>query len=149
MTLRALTLRQPWAWAVAHAGKRIENRTWRPPASLVGSWFLIHAGKALDSAAVASLAERGIVVPSDVERGAFVAVARCGGWVTQSSDPWFLGPFGWVLTEVIPLPEPIPCRGRQGVWFPPPEVAYTVGRMIHVTQQKAPYPDAPNQEGQA
>ena len=25
--MRALTLRQPWSWAVAHAGKRVENRT--------------------------------------------------------------------------------------------------------------------------
>ncbi len=29
--VRALTLRAPWAWAVLHAGKRVENRSrpWR------------------------------------------------------------------------------------------------------------------------
>lgn len=25
----ALSIRQPWAWAILHAGKRIENRDWR------------------------------------------------------------------------------------------------------------------------
>lgn len=26
--LRALTVRQPWAWAIVHGGKPVENRTW-------------------------------------------------------------------------------------------------------------------------
>lgn len=25
----ALSVRQPWAWAIIHAGKDIENRTWQ------------------------------------------------------------------------------------------------------------------------
>jgi hypothetical protein len=25
--------------------------------------------------------------------------------------------FGWVLSDVIALPEPTPCRGMQGVWW--------------------------------
>lgn len=28
---RALTVRQPWTWAICHAGKDIENRTWPIP----------------------------------------------------------------------------------------------------------------------
>jgi len=36
---RALTLRQPWAWAVAYADKRVENRTWPvPPKYLNRVW---------------------------------------------------------------------------------------------------------------
>ena len=27
--MKALSIRQPWAWAILHAGKRIENRDWR------------------------------------------------------------------------------------------------------------------------
>ena len=27
--VRALTIRQPWAWAVARGGKDVENRSWR------------------------------------------------------------------------------------------------------------------------
>jgi hypothetical protein len=39
-TVRTLSLRQPWAWAVIHAGKRVENRKWN---SLKRGPFLLHA----------------------------------------------------------------------------------------------------------
>jgi hypothetical protein len=26
--MKAITVRQPWAWAIINAGKDIENRTW-------------------------------------------------------------------------------------------------------------------------
>lgn len=29
---------------------------------------------------------------------------------------WFFGPIGYVLRDVIALPEPVPCRGWQGFW---------------------------------
>lgn len=51
-SVKALTLWAPWAWAVMHLGKRIENRAdkgmWRGGGAkrLVGSWLLIHAGAA-------------------------------------------------------------------------------------------------------
>lgn len=38
----ALSIRQPWAWAILHAGKRIENREWRGGCSYRGP-VLIHA----------------------------------------------------------------------------------------------------------
>jgi hypothetical protein len=28
LTVKAITIRQPWVWAILHAGKRIENRAW-------------------------------------------------------------------------------------------------------------------------
>jgi hypothetical protein len=28
--MRAITLKQPWAYAVCHLGKRVENRAWKP-----------------------------------------------------------------------------------------------------------------------
>ena len=40
--LRALTLRQPWGWAIAHGGKDVENRSWQPPCTL--DLLAIHAG---------------------------------------------------------------------------------------------------------
>ena len=40
--MHALTLRHPWVWAVAHLGKRIENRTWEPPEDLIGKHIAIH-----------------------------------------------------------------------------------------------------------
>ena len=42
--LPALTLWPEWAFAIAHLGKRVENRVWEPPRWLVGKWLAIHAG---------------------------------------------------------------------------------------------------------
>lgn len=42
--MKALSIRQPWAWAILHAGKRIENREWKHPPSYRGP-LLIHASK--------------------------------------------------------------------------------------------------------
>lgn len=40
--MKALSLRQPWAWAVLHAGKRVENRRW---STRFRGEILIHAAK--------------------------------------------------------------------------------------------------------
>jgi hypothetical protein len=32
------------------------------------------------------------------------------------NDPWYFGPFGWVLDEVQALAEPVPHAGAQGLW---------------------------------
>ena len=41
--MKAITVMQPWAWAIFHAGKSIENRTWRTIALTV-----VGFGEALD-----------------------------------------------------------------------------------------------------
>lgn len=41
--MKALSIRQPWAWAILHAGKRIENRDWR--SCHYRGQLLIHAAK--------------------------------------------------------------------------------------------------------
>lgn len=46
--LRGLTLRQPWNWAILHAGKPVENRPMRAPRMLAGKWFALHAGAVYD-----------------------------------------------------------------------------------------------------
>lgn len=40
----AITLWPEWAYAVAHLGKNIENRTWEPPDGLLGQMIAIHGG---------------------------------------------------------------------------------------------------------
>ncbi|GAA3730332.1 hypothetical protein GCM10022239_03660 [Leifsonia bigeumensis] len=45
--MRILTVRQPWAWAIIHGGKNVENR----PQNLAGDYrgpIAIHAGKEWD-----------------------------------------------------------------------------------------------------
>lgn len=55
MTLRALTIWQPWAWAItipAPWGKDVENRAWPPPESAIGEPLAIHAGQKVDRDAI-------------------------------------------------------------------------------------------------
>jgi ASCH domain len=40
-----LTVRQPWAWAIIHGGKDVENRSWR---TKYRGPLLIHAGSAFE-----------------------------------------------------------------------------------------------------
>lgn len=40
--MKALSIRQPWAWAIVNAGKRVENRTWE---TRYRGPILIHAAK--------------------------------------------------------------------------------------------------------
>lgn len=120
--MKALTIWQPWANAIAHHGKRIENRTWPPPKSIIGERIAIHAGKKVDKDAVTMLG----VEP--VPTGAIIATAVVLGWTnglpeSHSQHRWFCGPCGWVLDQIRPLANPEPCRGAQGLWDVPPEVA--------------------------
>jgi len=125
--MKALTLWQPWAWAIAHAGKRIENRTWEPPPDVVGQTIAIHASKKLDAHGLDALADilagTTIAVPeaTDLAHGAVVAIARVTGFVDRSTSRWFSGPIGWELADVEAV-DPIPCRGAQGLWVLPPDV---------------------------
>lgn len=123
--IRGLTLIRPWAWAIACAGKDVENRTWEPPRAMVGGWLAIHAGKKWDQDAADSIANTfGVEVPGETEQpsGVIIAVARLAAVVRDSESPWFGGPVGWTLDQVVQLPTPVACRGAQGLWMLPESV---------------------------
>src|SRR6266705_2697241 len=44
--MKALSVRQPWAWAIIHARKDIENRTWK---THFRGQVAIHSSRKLDS----------------------------------------------------------------------------------------------------
>jgi hypothetical protein len=133
--MRALTIWQPWASAIVAGPKWLENRTWKPPAWIAGKRIAIHAGKVLDREAsedlrLGNILSPGMLWPHDpaaLPRGAIIGTARVTGYVTDSTDPWFVGPVGWVLADVEPC-EPVPCRGAQGIWVVPAEVLAQMGR---------------------
>ena len=127
--MKALTLWQPWAWAICHAGKRIENRTWPPPNEIFGKQIAIHAGNRVDDAAVLQLAKMFPELwPGKVglTHGAIVAVVTVTGFTRSSTDRWFSGPVGWQLADVIVLKQPIACRGFQKLWDLPAQVLHEV-----------------------
>lgn len=130
--LLALTVPVPWTWAILRGGKRVENRRWAPAESLRGSWIALHAGKTWDPEGALFIDHLVADRPIGHEhvRRAIVGVVRIDGWVTRAEEleeaqrPWFLGPIGWVLGEVVELPEPITAvRGRQKLWRVPDDIA--------------------------
>jgi hypothetical protein len=121
--LRALSIRQPWAWAVAAGLKRVENRSWR--VSYRGP-LAIHAARVVETQAYArceSLA--GQPVPSHLATGAVIAMAHLVDIVMRSDDPWFEGPWGWLLDDVVPLC-PVQCVGSNNLFALPDDIEQAV-----------------------
>ena len=110
----ALSIQQPWADAILHRGKDVENRTWAAPRHMIGKRFYIHAGKRIDRDAAQVL---GMVTPRD-RLGAILGEARLRRCVRVWDSEWFCGPYGFVLEDVVAYDEPIPCRGRLGFFRP-------------------------------
>lgn len=134
--MKALSIRQPWAWLILHAGKDIENRDWssRYPTYLKaccmardGERILIHAAKGMTRAEYEYALDAthwvsqitplpaGLVMPlfGDLPRGGIVGSARIARVVNRHESPWFFGPIGLVLTDV--RSEPFrPCQGALG-----------------------------------
>ena len=120
----ALSIRQPWAWAIIHAGKNIENRTW---ATSFRGPVCIHAGKGMTKGEFSEFVELAramnrsgnwpnnawVPFPNELPRGGIVGVAEITGCVNRSGSPWFFGPWGFTLTNVRPV-DFIPCKGALG-----------------------------------
>lgn len=140
---------------VAIGPKRIENRTQLPPRNLVGDWLAIHAGLGYDEVEWPA----GLPVPDESEcPTGIVGVVRVLGaldrrWgrtgrrravvmhdeddlelrlrllALDREDWWWTGPVGWLLDDAIAI-EPVACRGAQGVWPVPKEIAAEVRRRV-------------------
>lgn len=113
----ALSIRQPWAYFILRCGKDVENRDWftrfRGP-------VLIHAAKTMTRAdyeyAVDFAKSIGVAdIPSmqQLERGGIIGAADINDCVIESDSPWFFGKYGFILSNIRPLPF-MPCKGQLG-----------------------------------
>lgn len=115
--MKALTVRQPWAGAIAHQTKRVENRTWKLPAKYEGARILIHAGARPDRDAQVYGDHLDVY-------SAIVAVATITGCHYDNGNQvccsyWAQpGLYHWTLADVVALPEPVPAKGALGFWTP-------------------------------
>lgn len=119
LPVKALSIMQPWAWLIVNRHKAIENRDW--PTRYRGP-VAIHAGKRIDESCDASLSmgrhpvtDRIVEIetPANWATGGIVGVADVVDCVTRSDSPWFVGRYGFVLTNQRPVPF-IPVRGALG-----------------------------------
>ncbi|MGV2914683.1 hypothetical protein [Streptomyces alfalfae] len=128
--MRALTVKQPWAAAIAHGPKRIENRARPIPPAHRGTTILIHAGLAEDKNAL----------PADMIRawprhwGTVIAVATLVDCHQDNGccRPWgFPDTWHWELDDVQALPyPPRPVRGQLGLWTVDDDTLAAVQRQI-------------------
>lgn len=122
--IRALTIRQPWAYAILHLGKDIENRSWR---THYRGPLLIHAAARAERNPRELLSECVKSPPSeqvlrDLPTGSIIGIVDLVDCVRNSKSRWaFRGSWHWVLKVPRPF-ECIECPGRLGLWTPPPEV---------------------------
>lgn len=130
----ALSIRQPWASLILKAGKDIENRQW--PTKFRGR-ILIHASKGMtrdehedaivfavaaikadprntEATRRTTLRDLGFAF-DDLPRGGIVGSVEIVGCVTDSTSPWFVGRYGFVLRDPQPLPF-TPWRGQLGLF---------------------------------
>lgn len=140
--MRALTVRQPFASAIAVGGKRVENR---PARVRLRGTFAVHAGLSPDwtapdlawLAAGQDPAGRGTGAEFTLPLGSVVAVAEltgchwggsrcCGEWDIPSC--WH-----WELSDVRPLAVPVACLGSRGWWTLPDEVESAVRAQLGET----------------
>ena len=118
--MKALSIRQPWAWLIINAGKDIENREWQ--STFTGPCF-IHAAKAMTRADYDAcqlflagnpdLEHIVLPLPGELERGGIVGRVYIAGCATESDSPWYCGPFGYELESPVAT-EFTPWKGRLG-----------------------------------
>lgn len=121
LPIDALSVRQPWAWAIIHAGKDIENRSWQAVNHGLAKRgrVAIHASKGLTREEYAEAFEFmhaiGVTCPppATLERGGIIGSVEVVDVVTQSDSRWFFGPRGLVLRDPQPC-EFIPAIGALG-----------------------------------
>ena len=129
--MKALSIRQPWAWLIATGQKDVENRSWKT--SFRGRIY-IHAGKTMDvNVPGSSLTEDWILERLDVYRRAEYQVAKrergaiigevdivdcrffCGDMSPRLFSKWHeVGYYGFYLANPVLYDTPIPCKGQLG-----------------------------------
>lgn len=113
--MKAISIKQPWAYAILHCGKDIENREWY---TKYRGEFLIHASKKFDMEGYNFIKnELNVNLPSEWKefpRGCIVGKVFIIDCVKNYDSKWFFGPFGFVLMNPIALEYPKEWKGQLG-----------------------------------
>jgi len=145
MKIHAITVYQPWATLIAIGAKTIETRSWAidiqrwaiETSGRMGP-LAIHAAKAIykehplwfsNKFCMDALLSAGYYDMRTLPRGSVISFAYLQDCVritpeftAQLSEQelsfgdFAQGRWAWILKDVRRLPEPIPARGRQGIW---------------------------------
>lgn len=127
--MKALSIRQPWAWLIVNGHKDVENREW---STNYRGRVLIHAGKTMtrneydDCLSTALHVGYNQYFPTreQLERGGIVGVATIVGCVASEdrSSPWHMpDQFGFLIENAKPIPF-VACKGMLNFFNVPRDV---------------------------
>ena len=135
--MKALSIRQPWAWLIAAGYKDIENRSWH---TQVRGTILIHAGKTVEDPEypqqlmqfqiaresddkdydadtikeVQAINRYRTAYDSPAMRGAIIGAAEISDCLHASTSLWYQGDHGFLLRNPKLFDVPIPWIGKLG-----------------------------------
>lgn len=120
--LLALSVRPPFAWAIVHGGKDIENRSEGAMKVLgkIRGRIAIHSSQTMTRAyyedARCYMKQIGVEcpMPDALMRGAIIGTVEVIDAVDASDSQWFMGPCGLVLRDPRPVTPRGHCAGRLG-----------------------------------
>lgn len=153
----ALSLHQPFLRMLETGQKPLEFRPWHPPAKVVGTRIALHASRLYDQERLPP-APGDVCYPEPAEcvQSAITSTALVAGYfflsplgfpvrsgVSEAAAhelmgswwfPHFADQVAWVLRDIVVLPAPVACRGRQRLWALPAELrlrlAIVMGRPL-------------------
>lgn len=116
---KALSIKQPWAWAIAYGFKTIETRT--RPTNYRGKLLIVSSLKP-DKARLEWFLRQTPHIESQIEYGKAIAVADlvdCRPMTEDDQDAALCdissGAFSWVLENIRRI-EPFPVKGQLGLY---------------------------------
>jgi hypothetical protein len=144
--MKALSVCQPWAWAIVAGLKTVENRS--RPTSHRGP-LVIHASRSRRYLAddYASLLP-GLPPVEQLDFGALVGVVEVVGCVPLAEvegDPFASGPWCWLLAGARQI-RPAPFKGQVGFFAVPESLVVPLGHHRGLEQPDAVGARAPGRE---
>lgn len=124
--LKAISIKQPWAWLIVNGYKDLENRA---TLNSFRGKVLIHASLKPDYDIINTdndhiykvLEDNDLLFDDDIdaycEVGGIIGAVTITDSITESDSPWFSGPNAFVLTNAVKLPF-TPCKGKLGFFNP-------------------------------
>jgi hypothetical protein len=138
LTMKAISIQQPWASLIAIGAKRLETRSW---STNYRGLIAIHASKGFPGwtreecrhKPFRTALSRAGLEPEDLPLGAVVAIAQVEDSITASEAKKLIkagrfrtdelafgdlsrGQHAFILSDVRMLSEPVPATGTLGIW---------------------------------
>ena len=118
--MKALSIKQPFAWLIVHGYKPVENRPWT---TAFRGRLLIHASRTFANFDPQEFYRYGfdddfikMLYSPLMAIGAILGEADLTEVVRESDSEWFKGPYGFEFANPVAYDIPIPYKGMLGIF---------------------------------